>query len=163
GARAVGYALATETNRSSGKHVLGGDVAKLQRCTDCAHDSMLQKQNAIGKAPEHLPVVRDQDDRLSFRFEPLEHREALALEALVTNGKHFVEEQHVERNLDRDCERESHQHPRRVVLQLLVDKPLEFCEREYLVELGVELTFRQARECRVDPNILPRVELQIET
>ena len=53
---------------------------------------------------------------------------------LVADGEHLVEQQDVEVDLDRDRVREADLHPRREVLQLLVDEALELGEGDDLVE-----------------------------
>ena len=60
--------------------------------------------------------------------------EALALERLVADREHLVDEQHVGIDVDGDCEAEAHVHARRVVLHLLVDEPLELGELDDVVE-----------------------------
>ncbi len=86
---------------------------------------------------------------LPSSLKPLERREALLLERLVADGEHLVEEEDVERDLDRDRVREPHQHPRRVVLELLVDEALELGEGDDVVELLIELVLASTRRaCR---------------
>ena len=78
-----------------------------------------------------------------------ERREALLLELRVADGEHLVEQQDVEVDLDRDRVRKPHLHPRREVLQLLVDEALEPGELEDRVEALLELALRRGREaCR---------------
>ena len=77
--------------------------------------------------------------------------EALLLERRVADGEHLVEEQHVGVDLDRDRVGEPHLHPRRVVLQLLVDEALELGERDDLVEARARASRSvEAEQDRVD-------------
>ena len=70
---------------------------------------------------------------------------ALALELLVADGEHLVDEQDVGVDVDRDREPEPHVHARRVVLHRRVDEVLEAGEVDDLVEALVELLLAQAR------------------
>src|SRR6266508_4243998 len=106
--------------------------------------------------------MRDEHDRLLLILEPVEHRKALLLEALVADCQDFVEQENVKRNLNRNRESEPHQHSRRVVLELLIDEALELRKLEDLVELRVELSFRKAGERRSDPNVLAGGETRVE-
>ena len=103
-----------------------------------------RSQNFVDRAE----VVADEDDRLALRAEPVERREALLLELLVADREHLVEQEDVERHLDRDRVREPDLHARRVVLQLLVDEALELGERDDLVEALLELALREAEQRR---------------
>ena len=60
--------------------------------------------------------------------------EALVREALVADGEHLVDEQHVGIDVDRDGEPEPHVHAGRVRLHRRVDEVLELGELDDLVE-----------------------------
>ena len=96
------------------------------------------------------------------RPEALERVHALLLEALVADGEHLVEQQDVEVDLDRDRVREPHLHPRGVVLQLLVDEPLQLGERDDLVVATLELAERKPEQRAVDADVVARRELGVE-
>ena len=64
---------------------------------------------------------------------------ALALEVLVADGEHLVDDQDVGVDVDGDGEPESDVHAGRVVLHRRVDEALEPGEVDDLVELAVEL------------------------
>ena len=82
---------------------------------------------------------------------------------MVADGEDLVEQEHVERHLNRDRVREPQLHPGRVVLQLLVDEPLELCELEDAVEALVEFSPREPEQGRVDPDVVPPRQLGVET
>ena len=73
---------------------------------------------------------------------------APALELLVADGQHLVDEQDVGVDVDGDREAEPHVHARRVVLHRGVDEPLEAGELDDVVEAAVELA----------PSTGPRIE-----
>ena len=97
-----------------------------------------------------------------FLPEPCERVEALLLECLVTDRQHLVEQEDVEVDLDRDRVREPHLHPRREVLQLLVDEALELGELDDVVESLSSSRFVHAEERAVDPDVVARRELGVE-
>ena len=68
------------------------------------------------------------------RWNALDAVEALALERLVADREHLVDEEDVGVDVDGDREPEPHVHARRVVLHLLVDELLELGEVDDLVE-----------------------------
>ena len=78
-------------------------------------------------------------DRAAFVLELVDPVEALALEGLVADREHLVDEQHVGVDVDGDREAEAHVHARRVVLHLLVDELLELGERDDVVEAGLDV------------------------
>ena len=55
-------------------------------------------------------------------------------EALVADGQHLVDEQHVGVDVNRDREAEAHVHPRRVGLDRRVDEVVHLGEVDNLVE-----------------------------
>ena len=79
--------------------------------------------------------MRDEDDRAAALLELEDLAEALALERLVADGEHLVEQQHVGLDVRRDREAEPHVHPRRVRPHRQVDELLEPGERDDLVQL----------------------------
>ena len=96
--------------------------------------------------------MADEDDRLSGGPHLLERLEALLLEVGVADGERLVEQEDVERHLDRDRVGQPKQHPRRVVLELLVDEALEPGELEDRVE--ARATWR-----RVIPISIPLISM----
>ncbi len=76
----------------------------------------------------------DEHDRPAFALEPEELLEALLLEGGVADREHLVDQQDLGVDLDRGREREAHEHPRGVVLELQVDELLQLGERDHLVE-----------------------------
>ena len=77
--------------------------------------------------------MRDEDDRPAALLELEDLAEALALELLVADREHLVEQQHVGLEVRRDREAEPHVHPRRVRADREVDEPLELGEGDDLV------------------------------
>ena len=71
--------------------------------------------------------------------------QALLLERGVADGEHLVDQQHVGVDLDRHREREPHEHPRRVVLELEVGELLELGELDDRVEALARLARASGR------------------
>ena len=73
---------------------------------------MPEEQRPVAQGVDRAEVVADEHDRLPLGPHLLERLEALLLELGVTDGKRFVHEQDVERNLDRDRVSEAQEHAR---------------------------------------------------
>ena len=98
-------------------------------------ETVLQQHRAIAEPLDRRRVVRDEHDRAAALLELEDLAEALALERLVADGEHLVEQQDVGLDVRRDREAEPHVHPRRVRAHRQVDEVLEPGERDDLVEL----------------------------
>ena len=99
-------------------------------------------------------VVGHEHDRPAIRLELLDPAQALRLEQLVPDREHFVDQQHVRVEIDGDGEAEPDVHPRRVVLDRLVDELGELGEGDDVVEDPVDLTPAHAVERGVDVHVL---------
>ena len=74
--------------------------------------------------------MRHQNDRLGrILLDLREEVVALALERLITDGKHLVEHKNVALGFDGHGERQSHLHTAGVILQLLVHEPVRRTRR----------------------------------
>ena len=78
--------------------------------------------------------MRHEQDRLAAPLELGELVEALVGEAFVADGEHFVDEQDVGIDVDRDGEAEAHVHAGRVGLHRRIDEVLHLGELDDLVE-----------------------------
>ena len=94
----------------------------------------VEPQRLVAEALDQAERVRDEQDRLAAALELGELVEALVREALVADGEHFVDQQHVGIDVDRDGEAEPHVHARRVGLHRRVDELLHLGELDDLVE-----------------------------
>ena len=101
-------------------------------------------------------------DGAAFVLELVDAVEALALERLVADGQHLVDEQHVGVDVHRDRETEAHVHPRRVVLDLLVDEPFELGELDDVVEARLDVLALETEHRRVHVHVLAAGELGME-
>ena len=88
--------------------------------------------------------------------------EALALERLVADREHLVEQQHVRVEVRRDREAEPHEHPRRVRAHRDVDEVLELRERDDLVEALADVRALQAEDRAVEVDVLAAGEVGME-
>ena len=110
--------------------------------------TLAQQHRSLAEPLDLRRIVRDEDDRPAALLE-LEHlAEALALERLVADREHLVEQQHVRVQVRRDREAEPHVHPRRVGAHRPVDRLLELGEGDDLVEALADLGAAQARRWR---------------
>ena len=98
-----------------------------------------QQHRALAEPLDLGRVVRDEDDRAAALLELEDLAEALALERLVADGEHLVEQQDVGVEMRRDREAEPHVHPGRVRAHGPVDRLLELGEGDDLVEALADL------------------------
>ena len=96
----------------------------------------------------------DEQDGLAAPAEFRELVEALVREALVADGQHFVDEQHVGVDMDRDRKPEAHVHARRIGLHGRVDELAQLGELDDLVEPLLNLPFGEAEHDAVDEHVL---------
>ena len=96
--------------------------------------AVVQPQRLVAEALDEAERVGDEQDRLAAPPELGELVEALVREALVADGEHLVDEQHVGIDVDRHGKAEPHVHARRVGLDRRVDELLELGELDDLVE-----------------------------
>ena len=89
-----------------------------------------------------------EQDRLAAAPELGELVEALVRESLVADRQHFVDEQHVGIDVDRDGEAEPHVHARRIGLDRRVDELPQLGELDDLVEALLDLAL-------VRPSMMP--------
>ena len=104
----------------------------------------------------------DEDDRAAALLELEDLPEALALELLVADGEHLVEQEHVDVEMRGDREAEPHVHARRVRPHRHVDEPLELRERDDLVHVPPDGLALQAKDCAVEIDVLAARELGVE-
>ncbi len=63
---------------------------------------MVEHHGPIAEAADLIRSVRDQADRTTVGLEAPDPFDALALEGLVANGQHFVDQQHIGFEVDGD-------------------------------------------------------------
>ena len=125
--------------------------------------AVVEHDRAIADLAHEVGRVGDEHDRASFALELADPFEALALEGLVADREHLVDEQQLGLDVHRDRESEPHVHPRRVVLHLRVDELLELGEGDDLVETAFEVVLRHAEERAVEEDVLAAGEILLET
>ena len=106
--------------------------------------------------------MRDEEDRLAAALELGELVEALVGEAFVADGEHFVDQQHLGIDVDRDGEAEPHVHAGGVGLHRRVDELLHLGELDDLVEALVIFRLGQAEHDAVDEDVLAPGDLGME-
>ena len=126
-------------------------------------DLALPKEHgAIAQPLDRLGVVRDEQDRSAAVLELGDLAEALALELLVADGEHLVEQQHVGLDVRGDREAEPHEHAGRVGAHREVDELLELGERDDLVHHLADACARQAVDRPVEVDVLASAEIGVE-
>ena len=122
-----------------------GNVGRVADRTDL---TALEPHRGVAEVPNRRQGVGHDDDRLPCVAQVGHPFEALALELLVADRQHLVDEQHVGIDVDRHREAEAHIHARRVVLHRRVDEALEPGEAHDVIEALVELASSTARGAR---------------
>ena len=159
----------------SGAGAMGGKVVR-----DVGPEQAVVEEQAVGGgAVEHdLPglehhhppadpldrrgVVGDQDERAAERDALRDAPQALALEGLVADGQHLVDEQHVGVEVRGDGEPEPQEHPGRVRLDRHVHEGPQLREADDPVHPLGDLGARQAVERPVELDVLAAGEVARE-
>jgi hypothetical protein len=124
---------------------------------------VLEQRDLVTQVTDRPQTVRDDDDRLPGRAHVVDLLQAALLELRVAHCEHFVDEEDVGIDVDRDREPESYVHARRVVLHRRVDELLDAGEADDLVEPRVELLLAQPEDGAVEVDVLPSRELGMES
>jgi hypothetical protein len=106
--------------------------------------------------------VGHEEDRLALVAEPVEHVEALLLEAHVAHREHLVDEQNVSVHLDHHREGQPHLHARRVVLQLQLLELAQLGELDHSVVSVARLARGEAEHHAVQQNVVASREVGVE-
>jgi hypothetical protein len=149
-----------------------GETRSLQRLTERSHCfagkrvgdhlTVVEHDPAVADATDEIGRMGDEQDRATFALELLDAFEALALERLVTDGEHLVDEEDVGVDVHRHREPEPDVHARRVVAHLHVDELLELRERHDLVEHTRDVALREAEDRCIHEDVLAPGELGME-
>src|SRR5579875_710722 len=124
--------------------------------------AVLEPDGVVAHVYHRAQRVRDDDDGLAVVLQVLEALQALALEGLVANRQHLVNEQDVGLHVDRYREAEAHVHARGVVLHGLVDELAYAGEVHDIVESLLELLLLQAEDRPVQKDVLATGQLGVE-
>ena len=166
--------LDLEVAQQRGIVELGGDLRALlaqvlterqcglPRLADRDELAVVEDRGAVADLADHVDGVGHEQDRAALALEPLDALEALALERLVADGEHLVDEQDLGVDVDRHRESEPRRHTRRVVLHLVVDEVLDLGERDDLVEDPVDLLTGESEDRRVQVDVLAPGEVAVE-
>ena len=125
----------------------GCQVARRRRAWDRRAASLRRRP---ARAPRRRSARRaervgDEQDGLAAAPELRELVEALVREALVADGEHLVDQQHVGIDVNRHGEAQPHVHARRVGLDRRIDEVLELGELDDLVEPLADLALASGR------------------
>src|SRR6266508_587728 len=122
-----------------------------------------QEDRPLAQALDGGRAVRDEDDRAAAALELVDLPEALALEGLVTDREHLVEQNDV--GVQVGCEREpqAHVHARGVHAHGKVDEALDLGEGDDLVHPLTDVCAAEAVDGAVQVNVLPPGEIRVKT
>ena len=159
--------------RASGRDRLDGQrVAREEVLTERTHRfarravehdlAVIEHDGPIADLPHEVGRVGDEHDRAALALELAHPLEALALEGLVADREHLVDQQQFGLDVDRDREPEPHVHARRVVLHLRVDELPELGEGDDVVEPALEVASRHAEDRAVEIHVLASGQLLLE-
>ena len=121
-----------------------------------------QQDRPVAQPLDGLRVVRDEEDRPAAALELGDLAEALALELLVADREHLVEQQDVGLDVRGDGEAEAHVHPGGVGPHGQVDELLELGERDDLVHHLADARAREAVDRAVQEDVLAAGEVGVE-
>ena len=121
-----------------------------------------QQDRAVAESLDRGRVVGDEHDRAAALLELEDLAEAPALELLVADGEHLVEQQHVGVDVRRDREAKPHVHPRRVRAHRPVDRLLEAGEGDDLVELLAQVGALEPVDRAVEEDVLAARQVGME-
>ncbi len=132
-------------------------------CSAVVRDlSPLQHERPLADPFHCGRVVRDEDDRPAALAELRDAAEALALELLVPDREHLVEQQGVGLQERCDGEAEAHVHPGGVGAHGAVDGMLQLGEGDDLVEARGDLRAAQPLDRSVQEDVLAPGEVGVE-
>ena len=124
--------------------------------------ALLDPGDVLAELLDLTEPVADEHDRATVAAELVDLLGAAALEALVADRQHLVDQQHVGFDVRRDGEAEPDEHARRVVLDRRVDELGEAGELDDVVEAGGDLLLRQSEDRTVEEDVLPTAQLGVE-
>ena len=125
-------------------------------------DAAVEPERLVAEPRHEIQRVRDQQHGAAAASEIGKLVEALVRERFVADREHFVDEQHVRIDVDRDGEPEAHVHARRIRLDRRVDELLELGETDDVVEAAGDLAAAQAEHHAVDVDVLASGDLRVE-
>ncbi len=124
--------------------------------------ALAEQHRAIAHPLERRRRVGDERDRLALLLEAEDPVDALALERLVADREHLVEEQDLRVDVDRDREAEPHVHARGVRADRQVDEALELAELDNLVEPAVDLLLPEPVDRGAEVDVVAAGEVLVE-
>ena len=116
-------------------------------------------QRLVGHLLDEAEAVGHEDDGLVAAAELADLVEALVNEGLVTHREHFVDQENIRIDVDRNREPEAHVHAGGVSLDRSIDELLELSELHDVVEAIVDFLFRQPQHDAVDEDVLAAGDL----
>ena len=126
------------------------------------HDlALVEHDPAVAQGLDGGQVVGHEQNGRSGLNELVHPRHASILEHRVADRERLVDDEDLRLEVRSDREAESQLHPRRVVLDLCVDRLLELRERHDVVEAATDLPARDAEDAPVEPDVLAAGELEV--
>jgi hypothetical protein len=116
--------------------------------------AVIEPQGLVAEALHQSERVRDEENGLVPTLELGKFVEALVREALVPDGEHLINKQHVGIDVNRNSEAEPHVHPGRIGLDGRVDEVRELGEVDDFVEALLDLSAGESQHDAVDEDVL---------
>ena len=132
------------------------------RVTVELHPTVVEQHDPVAELAGEVQAVRDEHDRLAVALEGPDALQALALEGLVADREHLVDEQDVGVDVDGHGEGQPDVHAGRVELHRRVDELLDAGEVDDLVEGLLGRAARHAQDGGVEEDVLPAGEVAVE-
>ncbi len=114
---------------------------------------MLEHDGSTAVLPDCIGVMRDEDDRPALGLEPPDPVETLALERLVADGEHLIDEQDLRIGVDGDGEGEPDVHAGRIEFHLSVDEFVDAGEIDDRIEVPFGLLSGEAEDRPVEKDV----------
>jgi hypothetical protein len=126
------------------------------------HPAVLQHDHPVAELAHLVEPMGHEHDGAALALELLDALHALALEGLVTDRQHLVDQQDVRVDVDRHGERQAHGHAARVELHLRVDELLDAGEINDRIEVGFGLPAGEPEDRRVQVDVLAPGQVAVE-
>ena len=142
---------------------VGVGVDDFLRRPDLHEVAMTEPGDPVAQVLHRRQAVADEHDGLALVAHLGELLVALALEGLIADRQHLVDQQDVGVDIDGDREPEPDVHARRVVLHRLVDEGADAGEVDDLVEAAPELLLGEPEDGPVEEDVFPAGQLGVES
>src|SRR5262245_54234940 len=147
--------------RARNVHQIGIDHAL--RVTVRPDDTRVEPERLVAESRHQVQRMRHEQNRSASAAEFRKLVETLVRECLITDREHFVDEQNIGVDIDRNRKTKAHVHAGRVRLHRRVDKFVELGKPDNVVEAIGDLATTQAEHQSVDVYILATGDFRMKS